>query len=77
MNARPHSIHPETDAPRHYFTSTQAAESLGVAEWTIRRYARDGVLRAYRVGLSDRGQLRFRRHDLDAQLVPLSKESRV
>ncbi|TWS20206.1 helix-turn-helix domain-containing protein [Tsukamurella asaccharolytica] len=57
----------DDDSPR--YSTADAAAYLGTSVWTIRRYAGEGALRGYRIGSSKRGQLRFRRADLDALLT--------
>jgi excisionase family DNA binding protein len=61
-------MHPHTPAESPDFatalTVPQAAKRLGVHEDTVRRWIKDGSLRAYRVGPSER--LRIMPADLDA-----------
>jgi excisionase family DNA binding protein len=48
-----------------------AADYLGVSDETLRRWAEDKKIRHVRL---PSGQLRFRREDLDAALVPVEPE---
>jgi excisionase family DNA binding protein len=52
------------------FTSSQAANYLGVSLATVRRWNNDGHLRGYR---TPGGQRRFSRDQLDAFLSSLSR----
>ena len=58
---------PKRDTPsldsKPVLTISEAALLLGVHTNTVRRWSNQGILRAYRI--SDRGDRRFRREDID------------
>lgn len=56
-----------------YLSPAEVAEVLGVSVNTIKRRIYDGDLRAYRLGR----QLRVKRADLDALLVPVQSARSV
>ncbi|MBS4103891.1 MULTISPECIES: helix-turn-helix domain-containing protein [Tsukamurella] len=56
--------------PHDFMTTAEVARRLGVAEWTVRAWARTGRLRGFRIGGGPRGRLRFRAEDVDALLTP-------
>jgi len=57
-----------------YLTVAGAAAILNVSESTIRRWIREGVVPAYRVG---RRSVRLKREDLNQQVTPLVEFERV
>lgn len=57
------------DETEPYLTTREAAEYLSLSEFAVRRHVGAGRLAALRVGTSARGQLRFRRADLDGLLT--------
>ncbi|WP_368573830.1 helix-turn-helix domain-containing protein [Mycolicibacterium porcinum] len=59
------------DAVGDMLTTAQAAKLLGVSQDSIRRYARDGLIPAHKVG---KRLLRFRRDDL-VHLISKSDKS--
>ncbi|MDH7570494.1 MAG: helix-turn-helix domain-containing protein [Armatimonadota bacterium] len=56
------------DRDQEILTAKQAKEFLQISDSTLRRYIRRGKLKAYR--LAGERNLRFRRADLVALLVP-------
>lgn len=52
----------------YYLTLTDAADYLGFAERTVRRYIASGELPAYRLGPR---QIRIKVTDLDALMTPI------
>lgn len=53
------------------YTADQAAELLGVSPWTIRRWVREGQLRAFRVGRL----VRIAASDMDAMLTTVEPKT--
>jgi excisionase family DNA binding protein len=54
--------------PDDFLTTTDAAAMLGVSDETVRRWVEAGRLRHIRL---PSGQIRFRREDIEAILVPI------
>ena len=62
---------PASRPPEHYLTTLQVAARLQVAPGTVRRMARDGLLREYRLG---HRTIRYRAEDVDAAMAPGNTE---
>lgn len=58
-----------SDSERIWISLNEAAEYLGVAPKSVRRYIADGRLRAYR--LAGKQTIRIKAQDLDALMRPI------
>lgn len=69
LTPKPPKPAPEKPAPkpRLMLTTREAASLLGIHTNTLRRWSDKGVIRAYRI--SQRGDRRFQREDIDAFLA--------
>ena len=63
------------DSTKSMLTIREASRLLNVHSNTLRRWAEQGIVKAYRVG--PRGDRRFRREDVSALLMERTKQSRT
>jgi len=63
------------DSTKTMLTIREASRLLNVHSNTLRRWAEQGIVKAYRVG--PRGDRRFRREDISALLMERTRQTRT